>query len=97
MHQVLLKFLGRFQADPNCLVHLAHGREIVVKNLWDKKDMTKEDLVWVVHQLIKNINLNAKEFIDLQKTLKNILHTGSVKLNLYNLALIGQPAFNSGL
>ena len=72
-------------------------REIVVKNLWDKKDMTKEDLVWVVHQLIKNINLNAKEFIDLQKTLKNILHTGSVKLNLYNLALIGQPAFNSGL
>ena len=78
-------------------INQKNWREAVVRLLWDKKDMTQEDLTWIIDKMHNKLNLSYHEFLDLQKILKNILHTGSVKLNLYNMALIGQPKTNSSL
>lgn len=58
----------------------------VCRELWPNKDLSKNDYIYLIEYLCHNYNLDLETFINLQKQLKNILHTGSVKLNMYELA-----------
>ncbi len=77
-------------------INQQNWREVVVREFWDQKNMEREDLIYIIDFILNNLNLRVGEFIACQKLLKNLLHTGSVKLNLYNLPLIGKTAFNLG-
>lgn len=60
--------------------------EAICKEVWPYKDLEKNDYIYLLEYICHNYNLDLQTFLNLQKQLKNILHTGSVKLNMYELA-----------
>lgn len=72
--------LKHFIGNHECL------NKAICRDLWSHKDLNKDDYIYLIEHVIHSYNVDFKTFINLQKQLKNILHTGSVKLNMYELA-----------